>query len=473
MSKKLRRKIALIIALTTTLTLLNTTWVRAQETKLLPPANSNYRIEASPYQGQNYTIQQTQVRELFVGALAKLINRFLGLDETATHAWSWIADIISGLIVALTGLLVGDALGDIYQEGGGSGGGGGDFGSYRYQPQNYGALGVMGGLVGSALEGPPDLKPTAFLRQELADNIFSARTAQAATADKRGTEFFEPVRSIWTLFRDLAYAFMAVILTVLGILVMTRRRIDPRTTMTVSAALPRVAIAIILIAFSYPLAGILFDLARVLKGLIDSVFADIFAVVGLNLVPVEPFQVFINIANTIKITQLYTGGSGIFALLVALVIIVSLFVISFSLFFTLVIRFANLFVQVIFAPFAFLWGMIPGQEDHVSRWFRSFLVNTLSFPVIYFLINFALLITELGRSGFEFGLPPGLGAESWYGTERNIAGFVAFGIVLAATKVPEMLEDAFQVTPSAHVARAGVEPTKIASRIPVIGGLFK
>jgi hypothetical protein len=483
MKKRLRQKIVASFLLATFSLISTVSPLYAQEVRLIPAASGEVNVETAPYTGQQYQVQQANAGSWVFGTLGALVNHFLNLDELDTNMASWVANVIEAVIISLNGLLIGDGLTDVAAGAGAGGGGGGGGGDAGYNPQNrdlnYGALGVMGNLVDEGLSGPPNLQTAAFFKNELADNILSGRVF-AATTDKRGTQFFDPVRSIWALFRNLAYIFMALILTVMGLMVMLRYKIDPRTTMTVSAALPRVAMAIVLIAFSYPLAGFIFDLARVLKAMTDSVFAPIFIDNGFalptatGLSPIEPFQIFIHIANAFQKVQFYTGGPGIFMLFIFLIILVVLLFTAFSLFFTLVIRFANLFVQVIFAPFAFLWGMMPGQEDTVSRWFKSFLVNTLSFPAIYFLINFAILILEFGRSpDHEFGLPPGLGAEKWWGFERNIAGFVAFGIVLAATRVPEILEDAFDVAPSSHVARAGVEPGKIAGKIPIIGGLLK
>lgn len=466
MKKILSRKIfALAILLTLTFNFAASPAL-AQDVQLLPNASGDYEVQTSPYEGQDYQIRQAQVGAWTYGILAALTNRLLGTvaEEMRDNVASWVGQVIEAVIINGAALIGGEAILE-FSEGGGGGGE-----DVSYNPSNTGALGTTALLIDGVLQNQPNLQTAAFFRNTLANNILS-QTASAQT-DEMGTVFFEPVRHVWLLTRNLAYIFFAAILILMGLMVMLRYRIDPRTTMTVTAALPRIAASLVLIAFSYPLAGIIFDAARLLKYMIDALFKPIFALVGQDLVPIQPFLVTGRLIQQINIKTVYLGGSGLFSAFVILIVWLIVLFVAFSLFFILVIRFANLFVQLITAPLAFLWGALPGQEDTTTRWFKSFLVNTLTFPIIYFLINFALLITYIGVDT-PFGLPPGLGSEEMWALPRNVAGLVAFGILLAATRVPEILEDAFEVAPSAHVAKAGVEPMKTVGRLPLIGGLFK
>lgn len=341
-----------------------------------------------------------------------------------------------------------------------------------------GVLGTTAAMADGVLQNPPNLKTMAYVKRTLANNIFSPRPAYAAT----GFDYLDTIREIWSAMRNVSYAFMAVIIVVMGFMVMFRYHIDPRTVMTFTAALPRIVISLVLVTFSYPLAGFLIDITRVFKALIDATFRGApFA----RMISIEPFQIigafldnFIPISVITPLSfflkgNIYLGGTGISATFIALVISVIALVVAFMLFFTLVFRYAGIFVQVIFAPLAFLWGALPGQEDTITNWFKSFAVNVLSFPVIYFMVNLANYIgnESLGR---PMPMPGDIGWSSWPGiVETNVGGLVSFGILVAATKVPAALEDIFAVTPSPGVARAGVEPTKIAAKIPIIGSLLK
>lgn len=65
---------------------------------------------------------------------------------------------------------------------------------------------------------------------------------------------------IWKAFRNVAYAMLAVILIIIGFMVMFRKKIDPKTVVTVQNAIPRVVIALLLVTFSYAIVGVMIDL---------------------------------------------------------------------------------------------------------------------------------------------------------------------------------------------------------------------
>lgn len=65
---------------------------------------------------------------------------------------------------------------------------------------------------------------------------------------------------LWKSFRNIAYALLAVILIVVGFMVMFRKKIDPKTVVTVQNAIPRIVIALLLVTFSYAIVGVMIDL---------------------------------------------------------------------------------------------------------------------------------------------------------------------------------------------------------------------
>ncbi len=75
-----------------------------------------------------------------------------------------------------------------------------------------------------------------------------------------GFSGLSPLLDIWKAFRNIAYALLAVIMIVVGFMVMFRRKIDPKTVVTVQNAIPRIVIALLLVTFSYAIVGIMIDL---------------------------------------------------------------------------------------------------------------------------------------------------------------------------------------------------------------------
>jgi uncharacterized membrane protein YgcG len=69
-----------------------------------------------------------------------------------------------------------------------------------------------------------------------------------------------PIFTLWANIRDLAYAMLTILFIAIGVGVMLRFRVDPRTVMTLQNQIPRVIIAILLITFSFAIAGAMIDL---------------------------------------------------------------------------------------------------------------------------------------------------------------------------------------------------------------------
>ncbi|HSW48298.1 MAG TPA: hypothetical protein VLG67_04435 [Candidatus Saccharimonadales bacterium] len=70
----------------------------------------------------------------------------------------------------------------------------------------------------------------------------------------------KPIFNLWVASRNVAYALLVFACTFIGIGIMLRVKIDPRTVMTIQNQIPKVIIAIILITFSYAISAMMVDL---------------------------------------------------------------------------------------------------------------------------------------------------------------------------------------------------------------------
>ena len=229
-------------------------------------------------------------------------------------------------------------------------------------------------------------------------------------------------------------------------------------------AIPKIMISLVLITFSFPIAGLILDISNVLTMLFESFF--------------KPGGAFnfnrLLLADNIGITSLYqsfvAGGASInlghglrnllISNVISLVIIVVALFISISIFWTIISRYGQIFVQVFIAPLQFLWGALPGQDEQIAKWFKSILANALVFPCIYLIINIARFI----QLQTQVYIPPGFGDD-----RGNIATLIGLGILSLAPKIPALLEDALDIAPSGHVAKAGVDPRAAVKSMPIIG----
>ncbi len=64
---------------------------------------------------------------------------------------------------------------------------------------------------------------------------------------------------VWTLFRNLTYLILVLAVIILGFLIMFRVKLDPHTVIAFENSLPRIVITILLITFSFTIAGLLID----------------------------------------------------------------------------------------------------------------------------------------------------------------------------------------------------------------------
>ncbi|HEV2340073.1 MAG TPA: hypothetical protein VGT05_04980 [Patescibacteria group bacterium] len=83
-----------------------------------------------------------------------------------------------------------------------------------------------------------------------------------------------PLLNIWVIFRNFVYLFFALVFVFIGLLIMLRVKIDPRTVMSVQNQIPKIVIGLILVTFSFAIAGFLVDLMYVATSLILNLFAS-------------------------------------------------------------------------------------------------------------------------------------------------------------------------------------------------------
>jgi hypothetical protein len=71
------------------------------------------------------------------------------------------------------------------------------------------------------------------------------------------------VKDIWLAFRNISFLALVLVFIAIGFMVMFRMKINPQTVISVENALPKIIITMILITFSYAIAGFMIDLMYV------------------------------------------------------------------------------------------------------------------------------------------------------------------------------------------------------------------
>lgn len=87
-------------------------------------------------------------------------------------------------------------------------------------------------------------------------------------AEGIGFAALAPFKEIWLLFRNLIFLILVIVIIAIGFMIMFRMKINPQTVISVENALPKIVISMILITFSYAIAGFLIDLMYIMIGFV-------------------------------------------------------------------------------------------------------------------------------------------------------------------------------------------------------------
>lgn len=137
--------------------------------------------------------------------------------------------------------------------------------------KNYGksVFGFMSNLIIIPYANPP-ASGVMWAYEGLQNAGFVPKTM---AAEGIGFAAIKPFSNLWKIFRDLSYMLLVIILIAIGFMIMFRAKINPQTVISVENALPKIVISLILITFSFAIAGFLIDLMYVLIILIISILS--------------------------------------------------------------------------------------------------------------------------------------------------------------------------------------------------------
>lgn len=313
-----------------------------------------------------------------------------------------------------------------------------------------GAIGVTGSLIAGTFLIPVHFSDYATY----AVNNFGFPKKSYAQNTGIGYTGLQPVLGLFTTFRNIAYLLMVFIFVIIGVAIMLRLRIDPRTVMTIQNQIPKLVIGLVMITFSYAIVGLLIDVMWVSTyfvintltptdrrvvvtegitksppGFVQDVFTGGAGIVGLaaggasgvgELVK-DVFQsdqvkssLKVNPDDECKdilcsITNLISGSIGtilaiifgwvlgfLASVVVFFIFLIAVLVALFKLWFALLKSFITILLDTILAPFWILGGLLPGagQSIGIGPWIRDITANLAVFPAVIFLFLIARVIME-------------------------------------------------------------------------------
>lgn len=345
-------------------------------------------------------------------------------------------------------------------------------------------LGSTSNLIASMYGNPP--ASSIYYANDLLKNI---GVIDKVYAQGIGYSALTPLLGLWKTFRNIAYVVLVVVLIVVGFMIMFRMNIDPQTVITMQTALPRIVVTLILITFSYAIAGFLIDLMyfammfviAVLAGSAPSMSSkigeiqrsyltggipDLFgAVFGGGLRSVDDLAKAL-VGNPDLINKFLGGniisvvigvfqqvGTVIYGALFGFLLSIFLLFIFIRLFFTLLSAYIQVIIGIIFSPLQILMGALPGQAGF-SSWLRNVAGNLMVFPTVAALLLLGMILTTSNVN--DLWVPPFLIKSGG----NAIAGLVGLGIIMTAPTLADKVKDMIVSAPPA-----------ISPLGPVIGGV--
>lgn len=347
---------------------------------------------------------------------------------------------------------------------------------------------LPGGLIGvtnnaiASLYTPP-ASGIQYLA-EIKDNFLG----KPAYAQGTGFVGLQPILPIWRGFRNVIYIISSLIFIVMGLLIMLRIKISPQAVITIQSTIPKIIITLILVTFSYAIAGLLIDLSYLIQNfavailfqtqgngiqgtLLPSTFSkgtfSDYANGGMGMITnlmfkAVPWTPLIALGSTILgIVGGFAGSTGIIlaslsggtalivgaflgAALFLLILLIIIIIWLLQFFFGLLKCYVNIIFRIVLAPLEIGMGAFPNMKMGFSSWITELVANLAVFPISYLFLIIANIIIDKTTKA-SLWVPSSLSGLS--------SEIVPIGIGLATlalvSKFPQMIpEFIFQIKPS-------------------------
>lgn len=311
---------------------------------------------------------------------------------------------------------------------------------------DYSQLGLPGLLLGGisySLSSPPASGVQEI--KSLASKVFDLGTGvQPVYAQGYGFDQLSVVQTLWKATRNMAYLISIILLIAAGFAVMFRIKINPQTVVTIQTMIPKLVITLLLITFSYAIAGLIIDLVYVV---ISAVLAFLAPPIGNVIHPTNlgnaiswftsssypglviyfllPWIIAILFAGTIL--NVFTSGLGTIVAVVFLIFAIFLVWNLFKIWWMLVKTQITLIFLIVVGPLQIMLDLIPGQSGF-SGWFRNIIANASVFAVVPIMFILGMIFWRPFGGSTEWGQAGAIWARILEWARLNPLGTVTTGI---------------------------------------------
>jgi hypothetical protein len=357
--------------------------------------------------------------------------------------------------------------------------GGRDMASNPNLPEGMrlGLTGIVEKEVTAMFNAQPNIDVVAHLSEEWVPGYREKQSVYATGYD----DLIETnIDSLWSVTRNIAYLGFVIVMIVVGFMIMFRSKIGGQTLVTVGNSIPKVIVGLILVTFSFAIAGLILDVAGIFMGIIGGVLGsdipvhNIFKLLGgIMGVGGGITTGALGIAGIVLAITGALGPAGPILLVLALVILGIVLFGAIKLWFTLVKTYFALLVNVIVAPLAIMAASIPGNEGMTINIFKSMLRNALVFPLAFAIVNLPyFLILKDNRVTFTFPETVFEGASMGDTIGPIMLSLAKVLAIFVAAQAPQFMKAIIPPTASKGGADAAGAIKEGLSKIPLVGGMF-
>ena len=350
---------------------------------------------------------------------------------------------------------------------------------------------IPGGMIGATNHFIASLynPPTSGV-QYIANNINNFMGKPAYAANGFGFNQLNDVLTLWKTLRNAVYSLISLFFIILGIMIILRIKTSPQTTITIQTAIPKIVTTLILVTFSYAIAGLIIDLSYVVMGIILSIVMDnnttnvanvmqlnyqgIYGLIFNNLLP---FHVSTKLGALIgtSIGSSMNGLTGgwvgetlgtLAGVLVYLFMALYVFILFIKLFFGLAICYVKIIIKIIMAPLEISLGVFPGSKTGFSSWLFDLIANISVFPAVtIFIVVASWIVPTLSQDNSTLWSPNLLGSG------QIVGGLIGMVCILFLSKIPTIVPEAiFKIKPSPYGKDLGKGPIKTATGLAAGSG---
>ncbi|HLE49090.1 MAG TPA: hypothetical protein VI819_03635 [Patescibacteria group bacterium] len=255
-----------------------------------------------------------------------------------------------------------------------------------------------------------------------------------------GFQALGPLQNIWRVTRDITYGFFVLIIIIFAFMIMFRVKINPQTVVTIQSAIPKIIITLIMVTFSYAIAGLLIDFMYVAIGLVALIIdqADLIlpngtgqwgtifglltdgpttttgatGILGWFIVYMTNFWAGMA-AATDRIGELFQGNiiaggvSDFIAFFIIIAVTIWLITSVVKVFILLIRTYISIFLSIIFSPLMIGFGaLLPGGG--FWSWIKGVVSNLLVYPLAGILMILATIFLTATYPGVSQSVSNGL-----------------------------------------------------------------